>query len=152
MTSLFMWRQSTGRAVKVEKVKGEEAGVLRKHTHTSAIHANSSAHGCHAGGGTYAATNTPGHKLQSEFLPPDITLLPVWLRGRGARIKRRAESRRREQLYILWTVRLYRSQRTVHKVDTKSVTTWAGRQCLAPVQQILQHFESFSKSLLDERK
>lgn len=34
MTSLFMWRQSTGRAVKVGKVKGEEAGVLQKHTHT----------------------------------------------------------------------------------------------------------------------
>lgn len=35
MTSLFMWRQSAGRAVKVGKVKGEEAGVLQKHTHTS---------------------------------------------------------------------------------------------------------------------
>lgn len=77
MTSLFMWRQSAGRAVKVRKVKGEEAGVLRKHTHTSAMHADSSAHGCHAGGGTYAATNTPAHKLQSEFLPSDITPLPV---------------------------------------------------------------------------
>lgn len=32
VTSLFMWSWSRGRAVKVEKVKGEEAGVLQKHT------------------------------------------------------------------------------------------------------------------------
>lgn len=77
MTSLSMWRQSAGRAVKVGRVKGEEAGVLQKHTRTSATHANSGAHGCHAGGGAYAATNTPAHKLQGEFLAADVTPRPA---------------------------------------------------------------------------
>lgn len=42
MTSLFMWAGSEaegGRAVKVKKVKGEEAGVLQNLTHTHAYHA-----------------------------------------------------------------------------------------------------------------
>lgn len=96
MTSLFMWAGSEaegGRAVKVKKVKGEEAGVLQNLTHTR-ISRMENTH-THANGSTmwtgrHASLRVHTHtrKLQSKFLQPDITLLSIWLRGREAQIKR----------------------------------------------------------------
>lgn len=145
------WKWSRGKAVKCEKVKGEEAGVLQKkytsflpHTHYAWKHMQTAAcvDSWHASR-TYACAYTPTHKLQSKFLQPDIMLLSIWLRGRERQIRR--EQRKGSEGRERWRSSSISFGGSAASVQLNAHTlnhhlAW---------RDIPQHFSTFAKPQLD---
>lgn len=127
MTSLFMWSWSRGWAVKVEKVKGEEAGVLQKHTPLPHAHIHMQTVGMQAEH-MHACTHP-----RTNYRVNSCSLTSCCCRYDWGEEKRRSkESGEREERggkdggassISFWTICSYSLQITVHKANAKSPVT-----------------------------